>query len=121
LQHLSQKELRSFLDFKYRQYIRPGFITSDPVSISHLFISKENIEISAFLTAIISWGYRISILQNAKKLMELMDIDPYGFIISFTSSDLKPFRKFVNRIFNGKDCIYFLRSLQKIYSDNGRL
>ncbi|MCX6282725.1 MAG: TIGR02757 family protein, partial [Bacteroidetes bacterium] len=99
----------------------PAFIGSDPVSIPHLFTSKEDIEISAFLTAMISWGFRKSILQNARALVEMMDMDPYGFIRSFNSSDLKPFRKFVHRTFNGEDCVFFLHSLQNIYSEYGGL
>ncbi len=121
MQRLSQKELRSFLDFKYGQYNGPGFITTDPVSIPHLFSSREDIEISGFLTATISWGLRKSILKNARALLEMMDMAPYGFIKSFSPSDLRPFSRFVHRTFNGNDCIYFLRSLQKIYVNYGGL
>jgi uncharacterized protein (TIGR02757 family) len=86
-----------------------------------LFSSREDIEISGFLTATISWGLRKSILQNARALMEMMDMAPYGFIRSFTPANLKPFRKFVHRTFNGNDCIFFLLSLQNIYNNYGGL
>ncbi|MCX6281774.1 MAG: TIGR02757 family protein [Bacteroidetes bacterium] len=103
------------------QYNAPSFIESDPVSIPHLFSAREDIEISAFLTAAISWGLRKSILRNARALVEMMDMDPYRFIRSFSEADLKPFRKFVHRTFNGDDCIFFIRSLQNIYSFHGGL
>lgn len=119
--HLPEKELRSFLDTRYEKYNIPGFIDSDPVAIPHLFSSRENIEISAFLTATISWGFRKSILQNAMALMKMMDMAPSAFIRSFTGADLKPFRKFVHRTFNGEDCIFFLCSLQNIYTNYGGL
>jgi uncharacterized protein (TIGR02757 family) len=121
LSHLSSKELKAFLDFKYHQYNTAAFIESDPVSIPHLFSLKEDIEISAFLTATISWGFRKSILQNAMHLMEMMDLAPFQFISSFTSADLKTFRKFVHRTFNGEDLVFFLQSLQNIYLLKGGL
>lgn len=118
---LSKTELREFLEAKYLQYNTPSFIESDPVSIPHLFSSKEDIEISGFLTATISWGNRKSILSNARQLVEMMDMAPASFIRRFESSDLKPLRKFVHRTFNGDDCLFFLRSLQNIYLNYGGL
>ena len=53
--------------------------------------------------------------------MQMMDSSPSQFIRSFTTSDLKPFTKFVHRTFNGDDCIYFLYSLQNIYANYGGL
>jgi len=121
LNHLSITELREFLEAKYLQYNTPSFIYSDPVSIPHLFSSAEDIEISAFLTATISWGFRKSILANATILIKMMDMSPSRFIRSFTSTDLEPFRRFNHRTFNGEDCIFFLRSLQNIYVNYGGL
>ncbi len=120
-QSINQSELRGFLEEKYLQYSTPAFIETDPVSIPHLFSLREDIEISAFLTATISWGFRKSILRNARHLMEMMDMMPHQFIRSFTSSDLKPFRNFVHRTFNGEDCVFFLKSLQNIYINEGGL
>lgn len=115
------RDLQAFLDIKYDQYNCSCFIESDPVSVPHFFSAREDIEISGFLTASISWGLRTSILRNATTLMEMMDMAPYSFIQSFGPADLKPFRKFVHRTFNGEDCIFFLRALQKIYTDHGGL
>jgi uncharacterized protein (TIGR02757 family) len=114
-------DLKDFLELKHEQYNTPAFIESDPVSIPHNFSAKEDIEISGFLTATISWGLRKTILQNAATLMQMMDSAPSQFIRSFTALDLKPFRKFVHRTFNGDDCIYFLHSLQNIYVNYGGL
>ena len=53
---MDQRELKEFLDEKVMLYNNPSFIESDPIQIPHLFSKKEDIEISGFLTAIISWG-----------------------------------------------------------------
>ena len=74
-------ELKDFLDAKVVQYNNPQLLDSDPVQVPHLFAKKEDIEISAFLTATIAWGNRKSIINNANFLMELLDNDPYNFVL----------------------------------------
>jgi hypothetical protein len=58
---MDRESLISFLEEKVIQYQEPSFIDSDPLQIPYLFNQKEDIEISAFLTATISWGNRKSI------------------------------------------------------------
>jgi uncharacterized protein (TIGR02757 family) len=110
--------LFDFLETKADQYNNTAFIESDPISIPHLFQKKEDIEISAFLTATIAWGQRTTIISNARRLMLLMDDNPYDFITEADSSDLKRFSSFVHRTFNGEDVMFFLQSLQNIYKNN---
>ena len=109
-------DLSDFLETKYRLYNRPDFIESDPISIPHLFSAKQDIEISGFLTAVISWGQRPTILKNARSLMAMMDDHPYEFVKGFTKSDLRPFVAFKHRTFNSVDLNFFLTSLKRIYS-----
>lgn len=109
--------LKEFLDIKTFQYNNPDFIHSDPISIPHLFTKNEDIEIAGFLSAIIAWGQRPTILKNGKQLVEWMDFAPHDFILNFKEKDLQPFKKFVHRTFNGEDCMYFLWSLKNIYQE----
>src|SRR3954468_8629023 len=112
---LSEDQLKDFLEAKTKEYNAPRFIESDPVSIPHQFSKKEDIEIAGFLAATIAWGNRASIINNANKLMALMDLAPHHFILHHTKQDLRRFQKFVHRTFNGLDCIYFIESLKHIY------
>lgn len=66
------KDLKVFLDEKVAQYNNPTFIELDPIQIPHSYTTKEDIEISGFLSAIISWGNRTSIIKNAKRMMGYM-------------------------------------------------
>jgi uncharacterized protein (TIGR02757 family) len=118
---LNKKELKDFLETKYLQYNQPDFISTDPVSIPHQFTKKEDIEISGFLAATIAWGQRITILNNSKKLLSMMDNSPHDFILNFKEEDLKPFEKFYHRTFNGHDAKFFLTSLQDMYRYQGGL
>jgi uncharacterized protein (TIGR02757 family) len=109
--------LKEFLEEKYHLYNNRKFIETDPVSIPHQFSKRQDIEIAGFLAATIAWGNRKSIITNADKLMQWMDLSPHDFILHATAKDLKPFGKFVHRTFNGTDCVFFLRSLQRLYKE----
>ena len=118
---MKKTELKEFLDAKVIQYNHPEFLESDPIQIPHLFTLKEDIEISAFLTATIAWGNRKSIISNAHKMMELMDHAPYDFIQNHQEDDLDKLQNFVHRTFNGVDLVYFVKSLKNIYQYRGGL
>jgi len=118
---LTKKELKNFLDEKVVQYNNPRFIESDPIQIPHQFTLKEDIEISGFLTAIIAWGNRKSIINNGQRLMLLLDNSPYDFVINHTENDLKNLKSFIHRTFNGEDAIQFIKLLHHIYKQHGGL
>ena len=113
---MKKAELKEFLDEKVILYNNPNFIDSDPIQIPHLFSKKEDIEISGFLTAIISWGNRTMIIKNAFKMMELFDNAPHDFVLNHQESDLKSLEGFVHRTFNAIDLQQFIKSLQHIYN-----
>jgi uncharacterized protein (TIGR02757 family) len=118
---LNKTELKEFLDTKVDQYNHPRFIESDPIQIPHQFSKKEDIEISGFLTATIAWGNRKSIINNAYKMMSLLEQSPHDFIINHEESDLESLQHFVHRTFNGDDFIQFIRSLKHIYNTHNGL
>lgn len=60
-----------------KTYNTESFIKDDPVRFPHRFTEKRDIEISAFLTAWISYGRRAHILQKAEELHRLMGESPY--------------------------------------------
>ncbi len=121
MEKLNKEEIVSFLNYKSDQYNNKKFIESDPIQIPHLFNNKEDIEISGFLTSIISWGNRKSIIKNAKKLIELLDNSPYDFIINHNKNDLTKLNPFIHRTFNGIDLIQFIKSLKNIYVNHNGL
>jgi|TARA_B110000902_G_scaffold48063_1_gene54721 uncharacterized protein (TIGR02757 family) len=95
------------------------FIENDPISIPHRFTQKEDIEIAAFFAAILAWGQRKTIINNANKLMHWMGEEPHRFIVEHSDSELKQFEKFVHRTFNSTDVLYFIEVLKQWYS-NGK-
>ncbi len=118
---MNKKELASLLLEKAAFYNRQEFVTSDPILVPRRFQKKEDIEIAGFLAAVIAWGQRVTIINNALKLIEYMDHDPHAFVTTFEPSDLKPMQRFVHRTFNGDDVVAFMYALQRIYRELGGL
>ncbi|APQ18854.1 TIGR02757 family protein [Maribacter hydrothermalis] len=118
---MTKSELRLFLEEKVIQYNNPQFLETDPIQIPHLFTTKEDIEISAFLTATIAWGNRKSIINNSHKLMHLMGQSPHDFVLNHTINDLENLAGFVHRTFNDIDLTYFILSLKNIYLNHNGL
>lgn len=113
---MNKQELKDFLGLKVVEYNNPKFIESDPIQIPHRFSLKEDIEISAFLTATIAWGNRKMIIKNADRMMHLLGNSPYDFVMNHSESDLDKFDGFVHRTFNSEDLKYFIKALNNIYA-----
>jgi uncharacterized protein (TIGR02757 family) len=109
------KDLKDFLDEKVNQYNNPTFIELDPIQVPHSFTRKEDIEIAGFLSAIISWGNRTSIVKNAKRMVGFMGNSPYDFIINHEDRHLKQIDGFVHRTFNSDDLLTFIEGLKHLY------
>ncbi len=111
-------ELKEFLDEKVQLYNNPKFIETDPIQVPHSFTTKEDIEISGFLVATIAWGNRKMIINNGKKLVEILDNSPYDFVMNHSNDDLKKLNNFVHRTFNDVDLKTFIISLKNIYTNH---
>ncbi|PIE50506.1 MAG: TIGR02757 family protein [Flavobacteriales bacterium] len=116
------KNLQSFLDEKADAYNHIDFIQDDPIQIPHLFSQKEDIEIIGFLTAIIAWGNRKSIIQSAHKMLDWMGNSPYDFVMNVTDKELMKFQNTsVHRTFKGEDFVAFILNLKRIYTQHSSL
>lgn len=118
---MTKNELQSFLDEKVDLYNNPKFIESDPIQIPHTFSLKEDIEIAGFLSATIAWGNRKMIINNARKMMDVMGNSPYDFVMNHQEHHLESLEQFVHRTFNGLDFVTFIKGLQHIYQNHGGL
>jgi uncharacterized protein (TIGR02757 family) len=112
-------DLKAFLELKYEKFNNPSFIENDPILIPHCFTRKEDIEISGFLTATIAWGMRKSIINSARKIMNLMDMSPAEFVFNCSEKELERFRGTGHRTFMDTDLIFFIKSLKNIYQNHG--
>lgn len=114
-------EVKELLDFKFEQFNAQYFIETDPICIPHRFSRKQDIEIAALLVATIAWGNRTMIINNGKKLLEIMGESPHEFIMEYGKSNKAIDLHFVHRTFNNEDLHFFFNALQTIYNENDSL
>jgi len=115
------KRVYELLERKYAEYNKPVFIDNDPIIVPHAFTKKQDIEIAGLFAAILAWGQRKTIINNAKKIMELMGNTPHDFILNHHETDLKAFLNFKHRTFNATDTLYFIEFLKHHYGKHNSL
>lgn len=93
----------------------PSFIKEDPVQFPRRFDNIRDIELVAFLSAMIAWGNRKMICRDIARLLELMDNSPYDFLKDEAYEELSP-EKNIHRTFFARDLQYFMRGMRNIYS-----
>ena len=118
---IDSQKIYELLEQKYREFNAAQFIEDDPISIPHSFSKKQDIEIMAFWTAMLSWGNRKSIINSSKKLVELMDGVPHQFMLGHQEKDLKKFLQFKHRTFNTTDTLYFIEFFKWYYKTHDSL
>lgn len=118
---MNKSSLKILLDKKVETYNTLSFIESDPISIPHQFSLKQDIEIIGFWTAMLAWGQRVTIINKANELIQLMDGAPYDFMKNHQEKDRKAFLGFKHRTFNTTDTLYFLEFFQNYYKEHDSL
>ena len=116
-----KRQSKKFLNAKVDFYNQPSFIKDDPISIPHLFTKQQDIEIAGFLAAIFAWGNRTTIINKARELMQLMNMQPHNFCLNHTSGALKKLSGFKHRTFTADDLYYFIEFFQQHYSKHDSL
>ena len=113
-------DVRELLDSEAERINNPSFIDSDPVQFPRRFSRLQDVEITAFLSAIIAWGNRKMICRDAERLLSLMDYEPYKYVMDEGYEDLNPDMN-LHRTFFGRHFQYFLRGMKRIYDEFGSL
>lgn len=111
------------LDALVKQYKVPGYILNDPIQIPHRFADDPKAcELTAFITALFSYGRRDLIIETVTNLFRLTNNDPVGFLENFDARrDAKLFKHFVYRFNKGPDVAYLWHRLQWAYREFGSL
>jgi uncharacterized protein (TIGR02757 family) len=113
--------IQDWLNERVERWNNPSFISGDPISVPHQYTKLQDIEISGFFTAIMSWGQRVTIINKANELMKLMDNAPHDFILHHSPKERKRFSAFRHRTLQPDDVIYLVEVLQAYYKENSSL
>ncbi len=116
-----RSDIIEFLDQKVNEINTLDYIPGDPVSIPHSYEKLQDIEITAFWTAMLAWGKRSIIINKSRELFDLMDGAPHDFIINHEEKDRQRFENFKHRTFQYTDTLYFLEFLQNFYREQESL
>ncbi len=106
-------EQKDLLNLMSERFNTPDFIETDPIQFPHKFKLKQDVEISALLTATITWGKRSNILKSAAKMHEIMGLSPYDYIMEEGYEKLG--QSNIHRTFFENDMAYLCRGLHLIY------
>ncbi|HPH63315.1 MAG TPA: TIGR02757 family protein [Paludibacteraceae bacterium] len=109
-----EDRLRAWAD----KYECSAFIKNDPIQFPHRYSSKQDIEISAFLTAWISYGNRKCIVKKAEELDVMMGHSPYDFIRVGGFLSWKDDQRSFYRFYKYSDLYALCSRLQTIYVQN---
>lgn len=112
-------DLKELLDTEARRINNVNFIDKDPVQFPRMFDDIRDIEIASLLCSTIAWGNRKMICRNCQKMLSLMDMQPYQYVMDEGYEDLPEGN--VHRTFFNKNLRYYLRGLHAIYSTYGTL
>lgn len=107
--------IKNLLDEAAARIETPEFIADDPVQFPRLFSSLPDIEITALCTALMAWGNRRMILRDARRLLEIMDMQPHRWVKESGWRDLDPALNLHRTLFV-RDLSRLLEALRKIYS-----
>lgn len=112
-------DLKERLDALAERYNTPEFFIDDPISFPRRYSDPRDIEISAFVTSVISWGRRPMILRNAERIDALMWHEPRRFVLEGDIEGIGDDN--LHRTFFGRNLRYLLRGLRYIYGRYGSL
>lgn len=115
---MNRQDLKEFLDAEASRINSKEFIENDPVQFPRRFSHLRDIEIVAFLSAMIAWGNRKMICRDAERLLEMMNGEPYLFLKEGAYEELDPARN-IHRTFFVRDLQYFMSGMKSIYERYG--
>jgi uncharacterized protein (TIGR02757 family) len=118
-QDMSSSELKELLDFEANRINSTDFISADPVQFPRKFEKLQDIEIAALLSATLAWGNRTMICRDCSRMFELMDWQPYRYVVDEGYEDLPDMN--IHRTFFAKNLRHYLRGLHAIYSRHASL
>lgn len=103
--------MKEILDNLVKKYETKNFILSDPIKFPHRYKTKEDVEISAFISSLFAFGKREMFIKKLEYIFSLFN-SPFELIENYKKNNLDDF---VYRFIKAPDLIELLRLLNKLY------
>lgn len=99
-------------------YETEDFIKDDPIQFPHRFKAEKDVEIAGFVASCFAYGNRKVFIKKLNELFEIMNNEPYEFVMNF---DSKPLKDFNYRFSKGKDTTELLQKISHLYQKGSSL
>lgn len=116
-----ENEVKNLLEQYYNLCHTASFVNDDPISIPHAFPALQDKEIMGLLAAILSWGQRVTVINNCKRLSEAMEGEPFRFITQSSEREWMRLDGFVHRTFNSTDLLGLMAFFRMFYKEHTSL
>ncbi|MDR2495837.1 MAG: TIGR02757 family protein [Tannerellaceae bacterium] len=114
-----EKITKEYLDLQTERINTSDFIEADPVRFPRRYNRLQDIEIASFITAIIAWGNRKSILADAERMFAFMDNNPLDYVMKRGYELLGNAN--LHRTFFESDLKYILNGMRPIFLEFGSI
>ncbi|MGL4993351.1 MAG: TIGR02757 family protein [Bacteroidales bacterium] len=114
-------DIKMELDSLAQQHNTPELFERDPIALPKRYTDLQDIEISALITSVVSWGKREMIFKNANKIDLMMGSAPFSYIMSRKWETLNGSRVNLHRTFFESDLYTICASLYDYYLHNETL
>ena len=114
-------QIKNILERLYARYNHRQFIPPDPLQFVYKYSSREDMEIAAFLSAILAYGRVQHIERSLTNLFARMGNSPFEFVKNFDAKKRAKLKGFKHRFTSG-DCLSDLFwLLKKILNQYGSI
>lgn len=114
-------QIKNILERLYARYNHRQFIPPDPLQFVYKYSSREDMEIAAFLSAILAYGRVQHIERSLTNLFARMGNSPFKFVKNFDAKKRAKLKGFKHRFTSG-DCLSDLFwLLKKILNQYGSI
>ena len=118
---MNDSELRNkMIEWAHTYNVR-SFIENDPVQFVHKLKDTRDIEVAGLLVSWISWGNRKAIINKGKELMDIMQGEPYDFLMYEEHKRFKGRQEKIYRIFSYDDFYKLCESMRLVYEGFGSM
>ncbi len=114
-------QIKSLLEELAQKYNVRSFIETDPVQFPRRFSLLQDIEISALLTSVITWGRRDMIRRDAERIHLLLGESPYEYVMNRKWAALEESSVNIHRTFFERDMWRICKGLYIYYSQHKSL
>jgi len=119
--YLCNMQIKDLLEELTEKYNVRSFIETDPIQFPRRFTLLQDVEISALLTSVITWGRRDIVCRDADRLHQLLGESPYEYIMSCRWSALEGSARNIHRTFFERDLWNICKGLYSYYSNHESL